>query len=136
MVETDLFANLGDATFDLILCNPPYVTANAVAAFPAEHKSEPVMAHLGGADGMDLVRRLMSTAGSHLTPGGTLVVEVGQGRSILERDYPDLPFVWFDTEHSRGEVFALPASAVQVDMKPGGKRSVSRAAKSKTPRRA
>ena len=136
VVETDLFGNLGDATFDLIVCNPPYVTAKAVAAFPAEHKSEPVMAHLGGADGMDLVRRLMSTAAGHLTPGGTLVVEVGQGRSILERDYPDLPFVWFDTEHSRGEVFALPASAVQVDMKPGGKRSVSRAAKSKTPRRA
>jgi len=130
VVESDLFAALGGEKFDLIMSNPPYVTAASVAAFPAEHKSEPVLAHLGGPDGMDLVRRLLADAGQHLQPHGTLVVEVGEGAPVLERSYPDLPFLWLDTEHSRGEVFALPAAALQsADKKKPGAR------KPKSPRR-
>ena len=112
VLQSDLFAGLGARTFDLILCNPPYVPAAAVAAFPPEHKTEPVLAHLGGADGMDLVRRIIEQAAQHLAPGGTLVMEIGQGRTTLERDYPELPFLWLDTEHSSGEVFTLDAVAL------------------------
>jgi ribosomal protein L3 glutamine methyltransferase len=121
--SSNLFTSVGGGPFDLILCNPPYVTADTVARFPAEHKSEPELAHLGGADGMDLVRRILAQAGSHLTPDGLLVVEVGQGRETLERDFPALPFLWLDTVDSEAEVFALPASAVQADMKPAPKRA-------------
>ena len=39
-----------------------------------------------------------------------LVCEIGRGRDRLVRDYPDLPFVWLDTEESAGEVFLLRAS--------------------------
>jgi ribosomal protein L3 glutamine methyltransferase len=121
--SSNLFASVGGGPFDLILCNPPYVSADTVARFPAEHKSEPELAHLGGADGMDLVRRLLAQAGPHLTPDGLLVVEVGQGRETLERDYPALPFLWLDTVHSEAEVFALPASAIQVEMTAAPKRA-------------
>ena len=123
LVETDLFAGLGDRQFDLIVCNPPYVTAAAVAAFPSEHRAEPVLAHIGGADGMDLVRRILKSAGDHLASGGTLLMEIGQGRDILERDYPSLPFLWLETEHSDGEVFSLEAAALQTDVKGAVKRS-------------
>ena len=46
----------------------------------------------------------------HLTPEGALVCEIGRGRGLVVRDYPDLPFVWLDTEESEGEVFLLRAS--------------------------
>jgi ribosomal protein L3 glutamine methyltransferase len=47
-----------------------------------------------------------------LSPSGTLVVEIGRGRQLLEDQFPDLPFVWLDTAESEGEVFALSASAL------------------------
>ena len=105
----DLFQPLADERYDLILTNPPYVDAEAVAAFPPEYAAEPRMAHAGGADGLDLVRRILADAPTHLTEEGALICEVGRGRGLLARDYPDLPFVWLDTEESEGEVFLLRA---------------------------
>ena len=113
LVRSDLFAQLGGERYDLIVSNPPYVTQAAIDAFPPEYKAEPVLAHLGGTDGLDLVRRILSAAPEHLTKQGQIVVEIGQGRELLEQEYPDLPFLWLDTETSAGEVFALPASALR-----------------------
>jgi ribosomal protein L3 glutamine methyltransferase len=111
--HSDLFEGLTARTYDVILSNPPYVTAAAVEAFPPEYGAEPQLAHLGGPDGMDLVRRILARAGDHLAPDGALVVEVGMGRETLETEYPHLPFLWLDTEESEGEVFALPAAALR-----------------------
>jgi ribosomal protein L3 glutamine methyltransferase len=111
--RSDLFADLEGRTYDLIIANPPYVTAEAVAAFPPEYKAEPELAHLGGADGLDLVRRILAEAAVHLNTEGMLVVEVGMAREALEAEYPDLPFLWLDTELSEGELFALSADALR-----------------------
>jgi ribosomal protein L3 glutamine methyltransferase len=113
IIRSDLFAGLAGKRYDLILSNPPYVAAEAMAAFSAEYRAEPVIAHAGGGDGMDLVRRIIESAGRHLTPDGALVVEVGTGGPLLERDFPSLPFLWLATEESEGEVFALPASTLR-----------------------
>ena len=96
--QGDLFAPLGDERYDLILTNPPYVDAEALAAFPPEFAAEPRMAHAGGWDGLDIVRRILGEARDHLTPDGRLICEIGRGRDRLVRDYPRLPFVWLDTE--------------------------------------
>lgn len=111
LVQSDLFTAVGRERYDLIISNPPYVSAEAVTEFPPEYKAEPVLAHAGGDDGLDLVRRILKEAPKHLMPHGALVVEIGRGRDLLETEYPDLPFLWLDTEASEGEVFALSASA-------------------------
>ncbi|SFV37333.1 50S ribosomal protein L3 N(5)-glutamine methyltransferase [Hyphomicrobium facile] len=111
--KADLFEGLPPATYDLIISNPPYVTAEAVAAFPPEYQAEPTLAHIGGVDGMDLVRRILDGAPSRLSADGSLVVEIGTGQEALEASRPDLPFLWPDSETSEGEVFALHA----VDLK-------------------
>ncbi len=103
----DLFKPVKSARYDLIITNPPYVAAAEVAAFPPEYANEPQLAHLGGADGLDLVRRILAEAAAHLTPEGGLICEIGTGRHILEDEYPTLPFTWLDTEQSEGEVFWL-----------------------------
>ena len=90
--QGDLFAPLGDERYDLILTNPPYVDAEALAAFPPEFAAEPRMAHAGGWDGLDIVRRILGEAPDHLTPDGRLICEIGRGRDQLVRDYPRLPF--------------------------------------------
>jgi ribosomal protein L3 glutamine methyltransferase len=108
-LKADLFKGIPTSRFDLIISNPPYVTAEAVEAFPPEYKAEPRLAHLGGADGLDIVLRILSEAGDWLSSEGNLIVEVGAGRERLEAARPDLDFLWLDTETSRGEVFALLA---------------------------
>lgn len=111
LVEGDLFAPLAGRRYDLIIANPPYVAAAEVAAFPREYRAEPQLAHLGGADGLDIVRRILAEAGRHLNPGAGLLCEIGTGRDILEAEF-DLPFTWLDTSESEGEVFWLPAAAL------------------------
>lgn len=108
--QGDLFAPVEGVRFDLILTNPPYVDAAAIARFPPEYAAEPMVAHGGGTDGLDIVRRILREATQHLTAGGTLVCEVGGARQRLEHEFPHLPFVWLDTEDTSGEVFLLRAA--------------------------
>jgi ribosomal protein L3 glutamine methyltransferase len=110
LCTADLFDGLPAGSYDLIISNPPYVAAEEVTAFPPEYRAEPEIAHLGGADGLDLVRRILHGASDHLSTDGSLLVEIGTGQERLEASFPDLPFLWLDTETSGGEVFGLSAS--------------------------
>ena len=101
----DLFGPLGGKRYDLIISNPPYVDAEGMAALPRECRAEPRLAFDGGADGLDLVRRILNEAAAHLTPQGGLLCEIGRGREALEAAFPQLPLLWLDTEDSEGEVF-------------------------------
>ena len=114
-IESDLFAAVKGKRYDLILSNPPYVTSEAMAALPAEYRHEPALALAAGADGLDVVRRILAAAREHLNPGGLLAIEVGHNQHLVEAAFPDLPMVWLDTEHAEGKVFLvtredLPAS--------------------------
>jgi ribosomal protein L3 glutamine methyltransferase len=109
----DLLAPVGAARYDIILVNPPYVAAKAMAELPAEYAHEPRMALQGGVDGLDIVRRILSDAAAHLNPDGGLLCEIGRGREILERDYPQAEFLWLDTAESSGEVFWITAAALR-----------------------
>jgi ribosomal protein L3 glutamine methyltransferase len=106
----DLFAPLGNQRYDLIISNPPYVDAEGMAGLPRECRAEPKLAFDGGADGLDIVRRILAEAKSHLAPQGGLLCEIGRGRNNLEAAYPQLPLLWLDTEDSEGEVFWIAAS--------------------------
>jgi ribosomal protein L3 glutamine methyltransferase len=102
----DLFRPLAGQTYDVIITNPPYVDAEAMAELPPEYRHEPAMA-LGmcGDDGLDLVRRIIDEAPAYLSDGGGLLCEIGRGKENLEAAYPDFPFLWLETAESSGEVF-------------------------------
>jgi ribosomal protein L3 glutamine methyltransferase len=106
-IESDLFAAVKGKRYDLILSNPPYVTSEAMAALPAEYRHEPALALAAGADGLDVVRRILAEAREHLNPGGLLAIEVGHNQHLVEAAFPDLPMVWLDTEHAEGKVFLV-----------------------------
>ncbi len=109
LVQSDVFDGLAGRRFDLILSNPPYVTAEAMEALPPEYLHEPRMALAAGDDGLDVVRRLIAEAREYLNPGGVLAVEVGHNRHIVEDAFPDLPFVWLSAEGGEDAVFVLRA---------------------------
>jgi ribosomal protein L3 glutamine methyltransferase len=106
----DLFKPLGNKRYDLIISNPPYVDAEGMAGLPRECRAEPRLAFDGGADGIDIVRRILNEAAAHLTPQGGLLCEVGRCRPQLDAAYPELPLLWLDTEDSEGEVFWIAAA--------------------------
>jgi ribosomal protein L3 glutamine methyltransferase len=112
LLQGDLFAPLKGETYDLMIANPPYVARDVVEAFPAEYVAEPQIAHLGGDDGLDLVRKIIDGAAKHLSKNGVLLCEIGEDRHILEEDYPDLPFLWLDSAESSGEVFWITRQAL------------------------
>jgi ribosomal protein L3 glutamine methyltransferase len=103
----DLFSPVAGRRYELILANPPYVPAAEVDAFPPEYRVEPAMAHHGGQDGLDFVRRIIAEAPQHLDDGGALICEIGTGRDIIDAEFADRPLLWLDTEESSGEVFLL-----------------------------
>jgi len=96
LIESDLFAALPHR-YDLILCNPPYVTDASMAALPAEYRAEPALALAGGADGMDLIRRILAAAPAHLSAIGVLLLEVGRERLNFEAAFPRLECAWLET---------------------------------------
>ena len=72
----NLFEPVASERFDLVVSNPPYVARDDAASLPPELSHEPEVALFAGADGLEVIRRLVAEAGNHLSPGGWLLFEL------------------------------------------------------------
>lgn len=104
-IQSDVFAGLSGRQYDLIVCNPPYVDRDDLAAMPAEYHHEPGLALASGDDGLDITRLILRDAARHLTAQGLLVVEVGNSWVALEQAFPTVSFTWIEFEHGGHGVF-------------------------------
>ncbi|TBU99849.1 50S ribosomal protein L3 N(5)-glutamine methyltransferase [Stutzerimonas kirkiae] len=109
-VQGDGFEGLPGQRFDLIVSNPPYVDAEDFADMPAEYRHEPALGLACGADGLDLVRRMLAEAADHLTDNGVLIVEVGNSQVHVQALYPEVDFTWLEFQRGGHGVFLLAAS--------------------------
>lgn len=91
-VQGDLYAPLAGERFDLIVSNPPYIPSEALSALQREVRWEPALALDGGADGLAFYRRIVRGLPEHLTPGGSLLLEVGDGQAEAVRRMLDGQF--------------------------------------------
>ena len=98
--------------YDLILCNPPYVNAQSMAALPAEYRAEPELALAGGSDGMDFIRHLLREAPAHLTEHAVLVLEIGNERDHFEAAFPRLEVAWLETSAGADQVLLVTREAL------------------------
>jgi len=106
LIESDGLAAT-EGRYDLILCNPPYVNAQSMAALPAEYRAEPELALAGGADGMDFIRSLLRDAPAQMSEHGVLVLEIGNERHHFEAAFPKVPAVWLSTSAGEDQVLLL-----------------------------
>ena len=106
LIESDGLAAC-PGTYDLIVCNPPYVNAASMAALPAEFRAEPALALAGGEDGMDFIRALFHDAVQHMSENAVLVLEIGNERENFERAFPALTPLWFETSAGSDQVLLL-----------------------------
>uniref|UniRef100_UPI0035B3A41D 50S ribosomal protein L3 N(5)-glutamine methyltransferase n=1 Tax=Hylemonella sp. TaxID=2066020 RepID=UPI0035B3A41D len=98
--------------YDLILCNPPYVNAQSMAALPAEYRAEPELALAGGSDGMDFIRRLLRDAPEHMSEHAVLVLEIGNERAYFEAAFPQLEVAWLETSAGTDQVLLVTREAL------------------------
>lgn len=105
--QSDLFDSLPERQYDVIVCNPPYVNSGSMDVLPQEYRHEPHLALAGGADGMDLVRRILQAAPRYLSENGVLVLEIGHERDFFEAAFPELSPVWLDTEAASDQLLLL-----------------------------
>lgn len=112
-VRSDVYSALAGERYDVIVSNPPYVGAIEFSELPDEYLREPAMGLIAGADGLDVVRRILAGARSHLEPHGVLIVEVGNSQDALAEAFPDMTFIWLEFERGGGGVFLLTADQLQ-----------------------
>jgi len=98
--------------YDLILCNPPYVNAQSMAALPAEYRAEPALALAGGTDGMDFIRRLLREAPAQMSEHAVLVLEIGNERAHFEAAFPRLEVAWLETSAGDEQVLLITREAL------------------------
>ena len=88
LVASDFFTALQSAArFDLIVCNPPYISDNDILSLqPEVRQFEPILALSGGSTGLDCIKKVIYQAKKHLAPGGQIFFEIGadQGQKVSE----------------------------------------------------
>ena len=112
-IASDLYQNVPFKKYDLIVTNPPYVNSDSMSKLPQEYLREPHIALDGGADGMDLVRKIIDGAADYLTPEGILMVEIGNEREYAEAAFGHLGLTWLTTSAGDDMVFLLTADQLK-----------------------
>lgn len=111
-VRSDLFSDL-DGRFDLILCNPPYVSQAEIDELPTEYALEPVLGLFSEEEGLQIPLQILRQASSFLVEDGLLIMEVGYSQDLLAQRLPEVPLLWLEFENGGDGVFALTTSQLR-----------------------
>ena len=106
-IQSDLFENLQNTKYDLIISNPPYVTEASMEGLPQEYRYEPSLALVAGADGMDIIDRLLKEVKAHLNDNGVLIVELGDGAENFKERLPNIEVTRLNTSAGKDQVFMI-----------------------------
>jgi ribosomal protein L3 glutamine methyltransferase len=106
ILQSDLF-ELVSGRYDLIVANPPYVSAAEIEDLPPEFRHEPNLGLLSEETGLQIPVRIVQQAAQYLERGGLLIMEVGYSAEGLSERLSDVPLLWLDFEQGGEGVMAI-----------------------------
>jgi len=107
LIQSDLFSELADTRYDLIVSNPPYVSVDVFEQLPAEYRVEPSGGLVCGEDGLDIVLKILDASPHYMKQQAILIVEVGESAETLLELLPRVPFLWLEFDHGGDGIFLL-----------------------------
>ena len=119
-IQSDLWSELSDQRYGLIVSNPPYVGTDEMATLPAEYRHEPPSALEANNNGLALIEQILTRSAEFLTSDGVLFVEVGNSDYAVMEKWPEIEFLWLDFEDGGHGVFMLTqAQCVEFNQRYG-----------------
>ncbi|MGB3727036.1 MAG: 50S ribosomal protein L3 N(5)-glutamine methyltransferase [Glaciecola sp.] len=115
-MQSDIFDNLGQQKYDLIVVNPPYVDAQDMHDLPREYHHEPEHALASGDDGLDITLRVLQQASQHMTDNAWLFVEVGNSEVNFAQRFVGIEVTWCELTQGGSGIFALNKSQLDAQL--------------------
>ncbi len=112
-IQSDMFQDLAEKKYDIIVSNPPYVTQTEIDALPAEYHQEPSLGLFADKDGLQFAISILRNAQKFLNANGIVIVEVGNSAKALQAYYHDIAFTWLEFEMGGEGVFMLDAAQIR-----------------------
>lgn len=113
LYESDLLEHIPPQLFDVIVCNPPYVDAEDMAALTDEFRFEPTIGLAAGNNGLALVERILFRVGKFLSEQGVLFIELGNSQHAMMEKYSFLPMTWLEFEFGGSGVCCIHAEDIK-----------------------
>ncbi|PPI88899.1 50S ribosomal protein L3 N(5)-glutamine methyltransferase [Candidatus Pantoea edessiphila] len=107
LVKSNLFCKLPNIKYDLIITNPPYVSMKELDMLPDEYHHEPKIGLLSGSDGLKIINLILDGAPNYLSDDGILICEVGNNKTKMIEQYPNIPFTWLKLDNGGDGVFMI-----------------------------
>jgi len=111
-IQSDMFCDLKEKQYDIIVSNPPYVTQEEIDCLPDEYHKEPSLGLYADQAGLQFAITILKNAKKYLSENGIIVVEVGDSAEALQQYYPDIAFTWLEFEMGGEGVFMLDAAQI------------------------
>lgn len=106
-IHSNLFSNLPQLKYDLIITNPPYVNNSDICKLPKEFHYEPMISLSADNDGLKIIQQILMNVTHHLNTNGILICEVGETKMALIERYPNIPFRWLQLSNGGEGIFML-----------------------------
>ena len=110
--QSDLFENL-EGLYDLIVCNPPYISTYEYENLPEEYMAEPVSGLVGEEQGLAIPLRVLREAAQYLQPDGLLILEVGFSNELLSQRLAGVSIRWLEFENGGEGVLAMDSEELR-----------------------
>ena len=104
--QSDMFDNL-EGVYDLIVCNPPYVSRSEYENLPEEYKAEPELGLVSEQEGLEIPLKVLRESAQYLQANGLLILEVGFSNALLSQRLTKVPIPWLEFENGGEGVLAL-----------------------------
>ena len=113
IIRSNLYQQLKNKKYDLIVSNPPYVGNAEMQTLPEEYKHEPVHALEADKNGLDIVERILKQSKHFLNDDGVLFVEVGNSMEAVMEAFPSYPLTWLEFEQGGDGLFLISKSELE-----------------------